>query len=245
MEEQVVEGKTKHLLCLLGVPIAYPRLVWLENMMQSPHLVRPLRYISKMTGGLSSVFNDFDGAVELLDDLQDHWACGLHKKERAHLILRLQEFAKRKQVRITILSDVHLAAVGSSSAITNAPPPAAVAMILHNRNKTHHLDKSTDENLMRMWNVSASDNSTRINETTYPARNFCTIQLQKEGGDHPFAPQQGEGGDGVAKRGVRAKKVRGSAVDEGLTITIQVEVDGKSASGETKAYAFSIPALSL
>jgi hypothetical protein len=30
--DEIVKGKTQHLLVLLGVPIAYPRLVWLENM---------------------------------------------------------------------------------------------------------------------------------------------------------------------------------------------------------------------
>jgi hypothetical protein len=30
--DEVVKGKVQHLLVLLGVPIAYPRLVWLENM---------------------------------------------------------------------------------------------------------------------------------------------------------------------------------------------------------------------
>lgn len=30
--DEIVKGKTEHLLVLLGVPIAYPRLVWLENM---------------------------------------------------------------------------------------------------------------------------------------------------------------------------------------------------------------------
>lgn len=30
--EEIEKGKTEHLLVLLGVPIAYPRLVWLENM---------------------------------------------------------------------------------------------------------------------------------------------------------------------------------------------------------------------
>ena len=67
----------------------------------------------------------------------------------------------------------------------------------------------------------------------------------------------------AAAKSVRAKKVRGTAVDEALTqrsyvsnishgegvpgslsISLQVEVDGKSDSGETKTYAFSIPALS-
>jgi hypothetical protein len=30
--DEIVKGKTQHLLVLLGVPMAYPRLVWLENM---------------------------------------------------------------------------------------------------------------------------------------------------------------------------------------------------------------------
>lgn len=33
---EIVKGKTEHLLVLLGVPIAYPRLVWLENMYMIP-----------------------------------------------------------------------------------------------------------------------------------------------------------------------------------------------------------------
>lgn len=35
---EIVKGKTEHLLVLLGVPIAYPRLVWLENMYTAPFL---------------------------------------------------------------------------------------------------------------------------------------------------------------------------------------------------------------
>ena len=31
-DAELVKGETEHLLVLLGVPIAYPRLVWLENM---------------------------------------------------------------------------------------------------------------------------------------------------------------------------------------------------------------------
>ncbi|KAM0754206.1 hypothetical protein T439DRAFT_323083 [Meredithblackwellia eburnea MCA 4105] len=299
MEKDVVSGRTKHLLVLLGVPIAYPRLVWLENAMSSPHLVRPLRWISKATGILGGVFNDFDGAVELLDDLQDHWACGLHKKERNKLVVRLQNFAKKKGVRITILSgDVHLAAVGRfyskkslnipqekdhryivnliSSAITNAPPPAAVAQVLNQRNKLHHLDDSTDENLMKIWNVSAHDNSSRINECTYPSRNFAVIRLTKEG-DHPLntaikvkesegsTAKGGDkvlGGEATGNDSVRAKKVRGTAVDHDLTlrndgdeishgyggkdalsISIQIEIDSKDKEGKTKGYGFSIPPL--
>jgi hypothetical protein len=32
LHDELVKGETKHLLVLLGIPIAYPRLVWLENM---------------------------------------------------------------------------------------------------------------------------------------------------------------------------------------------------------------------
>lgn len=81
------------------------------------------------TGGL---FNNFDGSAELLDDLNDHCmfysfsplnldcsfrelsgCAGAHKRERNAFIKRLQDFAMKKQIRVTILGgDVHLAAVG-------------------------------------------------------------------------------------------------------------------------------------
>lgn len=32
LQKEVVRGETIHLIVLLGVPIAYPRLVWLENL---------------------------------------------------------------------------------------------------------------------------------------------------------------------------------------------------------------------
>ena len=32
LEKDIVKGQTQHLIVLLGVPIAYPRMVWLENM---------------------------------------------------------------------------------------------------------------------------------------------------------------------------------------------------------------------
>lgn len=83
-------------------------------------------------------FNHFDGSVDLLDDLDDHYTARTHKKERNWMIEELQEICKqceapswRRQrpcfwiekvdvlilnsvsVRITILGgDVHLAALG-------------------------------------------------------------------------------------------------------------------------------------
>lgn len=37
-------GAIKHLILLLGVPIAYPRLQWLENLLSSP-LIGPIKYV--------------------------------------------------------------------------------------------------------------------------------------------------------------------------------------------------------
>jgi len=102
----------KHLLVLLGVPIAYPRLVWLEWLLSSS-LLGPARTLAQRGIIAKGLVNEFDGSVEVLDDLNDHWCSKHHKKERNKLVGRLQEYGSKNGVRITILSgDVHLAAIG-------------------------------------------------------------------------------------------------------------------------------------
>jgi len=197
LEKKIVEGKTKHLLLLLGVPIAYPRLVFAETLMTSKFMA-PFRLLNKMFGLMSGLFNDFDGKIELLDDLEDHWAAAVHKAERNHFVQRLQTLAYSKRVRITILSgDVHLAAVGRfftkakfnvpqekdhryivnviSSAITNAPPPEAVGDVLNARNKLHRMDHHTAENLMNIFEEGVDGSRRLVNKTCYTARNYCVI----------------------------------------------------------------------
>lgn len=98
---EIVKGKTEHLLVLLGVPIAYPRLVWLENILTS-RLLDPVKALGK-TGLFGDVFNKFDGGVEVLDDLDDHWTAKSHKDERRIVIEDLQDLAADRSVRITIL----------------------------------------------------------------------------------------------------------------------------------------------
>lgn len=163
----------KHLILLLGVPIAYPRLIWLENILQSP-LIAPIKFLNKRFGFAGGFFNQFDGKVDLLDDLDDHYTARQHKTERRELIQMLQNFSKKFSARVTILGgDVHLGAIGRfysnpklqipaeqdwryipniiSSAITNKPPPQAVANLLAKRNKIHHLDHDTDETLLEIF----------------------------------------------------------------------------------------------
>jgi hypothetical protein len=171
--EYTANPDLKHLVLLLGVPIAYPRLIWLENILQSP-LIAPIKFLNKRFGFAGDFFNKFDGKVDLLDDLDDHYTARQHKTERRELIQMLQNFSKKFSARVTILGgDVHLGAIGRfysnpklqipaeqdwryipniiSSAITNKPPPQAVANLLARRNKIHHLDHDTDETLLEIF----------------------------------------------------------------------------------------------
>lgn len=98
---EIIEGETKHLVLVLGVPIAYPRLVWLENLITS-RVMDPVKALGR-AGMLGGFLNKFDGGVEILDDLDDHWTAKNHKQERNWFVQELQELAAEKSVRVTIL----------------------------------------------------------------------------------------------------------------------------------------------
>lgn len=104
--------ETKHLLVMLGVPILYPRLVWLEWLL-TLRMLMPIRKLAEKGVIQKGLVNEFDGGVEVLDDLNDHWCSKNHKRERNLLLQRLTQFGARHGVRITILSgDVHLCCFG-------------------------------------------------------------------------------------------------------------------------------------
>ncbi|KAI1115740.1 hypothetical protein F5Y14DRAFT_113368 [Nemania sp. NC0429] len=210
--EEIVKGTTRHLLVLLGVPIAYPRLVWLENILTS-RLLDPIKALGKF-GLLGNFVNHFDGGVEVLDDLDDHWTAKNHKHERTLVIEDLQDLAVDKSIRVTILSgDVHLAAVGQfysnpklhipkhkdyrymlnivSSAIANTPPPDLMADVLNKRNKVHHFDKETDESMMPLF-AHGVDGKPRNNKHLLPHRNWCSIREYVPGHTPPPTPSLDE-----------------------------------------------------
>jgi hypothetical protein len=288
-------GAIRHLILLLGVPIAYPRLQWLENILRSP-IIGPLRFLNKRFGVAGSFFNQFDGGVDLLDDLDDHYTAGQHKKERKELIHRLQELAKKHSMRITILGgDVHLAALGRfyskpelniaaeadwrympnivSSAITNKPPPTAVANLLAKRNKVHHLDHETHETLLELFNKNpgvgepgVKPKSADANKATMPSRNYAIITESHPhsaaglaangvGGmdNSDFTPpknpreplHKGELGAGTDHAAAQGIVRTGLAGTDGLDVTIRVEKNPSDREGRTEGYGFSIPALDV
>jgi hypothetical protein len=206
---EIIKGETKHLIVLLGVPIAYPRLNFLENILTS-RVMDPVKAMGR-AGMLGGFINKFDGGVEILDDLDDHWTAKHHKAERNWFIQELQELAAEKSVRITILGgDVHLGAVGQfytakklgirkdkdhrympnviSSAIVNTPPPTMMADVLNKRNKIHHLDDNTDEDLIPMFEHDV-DGSRRNNRHLLPRRNYCMIREWVPGSTPPPSPR--------------------------------------------------------
>ncbi|KAH7313468.1 hypothetical protein B0I35DRAFT_480151 [Stachybotrys elegans] len=205
---EIARGQVEHLLVVLGVPIAYPRLVWLENILTS-RLMDPIKALGR-TGVFGKVLNNIDGGVEVLDDLNDHWTAKNHKEERKMVIEELQDLAIDKSIRVTILSgDVHLAAIGQfysksslglpkhkdprympniiSSAIVNAPPPDMMADILNRRNKVHHFDKVTDEDMIPIFQ-NGVDGKPRNNKRLLPHRNWCSIRQWEPGTTPPASP---------------------------------------------------------
>ncbi|KAL2157154.1 hypothetical protein VTH06DRAFT_6375 [Thermothelomyces fergusii] len=205
---EIDKGRVEHLLVVLGVPIAYPRLVWLENILTS-RVMDPVKALAKL-GMFGGLLNRFDGGVEVLDDLDDHWTAKSHKRERSIVIEDLQDLAADKSVRVTILSgDVHLAAVGQfysnpkhglakhkdfrymlniiSSAIVNTPPPDLLADVLNKRNKVHHFDKDTDEDMIPVFGHGV-DGKPRNNKHLLPHRNWCAIREYVPGHTPPASP---------------------------------------------------------
>ncbi|KAI1618220.1 hypothetical protein EDD36DRAFT_402152 [Exophiala viscosa] len=209
--KELNEGETKHLIVLLGIPLAYPRLVWLENVLTS-RLMDPVKAMGRI-GLLGSGFNNkFDGGVEILDDLDDHWTSRNHKHERNDLVKDLQDLAAEKSCRITVLSgDVNLAAIGQfhsnpklkipkdkdhrympniiSSAIVNTPPSDMLADVLNRRNKTHHLDMYTDEDMIPMFTHDVN-NKTRNNKHLLPRRNWCSLREYTPGSTPTSSPTE-------------------------------------------------------
>ncbi|EKD05691.1 hypothetical protein A1Q2_00015 [Trichosporon asahii var. asahii CBS 8904] len=192
----------------LGVPIAYPRMSFLEHFLE--YKWNPITMLARRNAlGLGSFVNKFDQSAELLDDLNDHWCANTHKKERNWLVLEMQRIARTQNVRITFLSgDVHLAAVGKlfthkrklrtpvtpeqdhrymlnviSSAIVNTPPPAGaakmVSILAGHKHRTLHR-KKTDETMLPIFNKD-TDGSTLKRPFILARRNYASIDYLDNG----------------------------------------------------------------
>ncbi|KAJ7109226.1 hypothetical protein C8R44DRAFT_280276 [Mycena epipterygia] len=195
-------SSVEHLCVQIGIPIAYPRLVFLETALESKF--NPLVALGRAGSmGLAGFVNKFNAEAELLDDLNDHWTSRSHKKERNWFIEQLQKFAKIHRIRISFLSgDVHCAAVGVfktlkaaktahmsppddhryminvvTSAIVNTPPPNAVISLVSslaskNHKTMHHSD--TDESMIPIFKTE-TNGKPRKQKFIMGRRNWCQV----------------------------------------------------------------------
>ncbi|OCF33366.1 plasma membrane protein [Kwoniella heveanensis BCC8398] len=212
-EVKRVSPELEQLVILLGVPIAYPRMSFLEHFLDLKW--NPLNVLARHNAlGLGGMVNKFNQASELLDDLNDHWCANTHKKERNWLVLECQKLAKDLHVRITFLSgDVHLAAVGClftynkgrdrfklapendhrymlnviTSAIVNTPPPAGAAKMvaLLGRNKHRTLPKDTDEIMIPLFEKDTDGQPSKLKGRCLNRRNYAAVEY-KDNGDLIF-----------------------------------------------------------
>lgn len=204
----------EHLVVQLGIPIAYPRMVFLETALESK--LNPLVALGRAGSmGLSGFVNKFNADAELLDDLNDHWTAKSHKKERNWLIEQLQKVARSRRVRVTFLSgDVHCAAVGVlktlvkskkdqevpppmdfrymlnvvTSAIVNTPPPAGVLTMVStlatNKHRTLH-HMDTDETMAPIFQTDPNGQSAK-SKYIMGRRNWCSVQWDGRTGELVF-----------------------------------------------------------
>ncbi|GAA5845717.1 hypothetical protein JCM9279_006083 [Rhodotorula babjevae] len=197
----------EHLIVLLGVPIAYPRMVALENILESKF--NPMSVLAKMKL-MPSAVNKFNAEAELKDDLADHPCAGDHKKERNWLIERYQKMAVDKHLRVTFCSgDVHATANSKfyskkklepsmdpkwmlqfiSSAIVNTPPPPPVIWLVSKlgakKHKTlHYCD--TEEELIPVF-TEDTDGSKPKSNTVMGRRNYAMADYDTATGEIQFA----------------------------------------------------------
>ncbi|ORY35022.1 putative plasma membrane protein [Naematelia encephala] len=203
----------EQLVILLGVPIAYPRMSFLEHFLDLKY--NPINILARHNAlGLGGMVNKFNQASELLDDLNDHWCANTHKKERNWLVLECQKLALDMHARITFLSgDVHLAAVGClltkksagrrpvepindhrymlnvvTSAIVNTPPPAGaarmVAILGAHKHRTLH-DENTDETMIPLFKTD-TDGRPMKKKIVQPRRNYAAVEYEESTGNLVF-----------------------------------------------------------
>lgn len=77
----------------------------------------PIKALGR-AGVLGSFLNKFDGGVEILDDLDDHWTSKNHKAERNWFVQELQEIAAEKSVRVTFLRSVSVTETSIDQSLT-------------------------------------------------------------------------------------------------------------------------------
>ena len=148
---------------------------------------------------LSEQTNSIFGLPELYDDLLDEWTHRSHIEERNRVLLRFQQIAEQKKVRISYFSgDVHCCGIsrfqtkGShrplpindaklmyqiiSSAIVNMPPSETAIRVAHRfKSKWYPID-NTEEEIIDFFDRKPETGGMVFHKKFRPNRNWCYFE---------------------------------------------------------------------
>jgi hypothetical protein len=185
----------EHLIVLFPVPFSFIRVHIAESIFEHlknlPNRCRQGPLVKKT----NSIFN----LPELYDDLLDEWTHVAHIDERNRVLLRFQQIAEQKRVRITYFSgDVHCCGIsrfqtkGSrrplpindaklmyqiiSSAIVNMPPSKMAIRVAHRfKSKWNPVD-NTEEEVIDFFERRPENGGKVFHKKFRPNRNWCYFE---------------------------------------------------------------------
>lgn len=220
----------EHLKVVFSVPLVYPSLRTLEKVFDIAD-DNPLAgwFLSKLPGMKNTQLREW----ELKDDAGDHWGAEPHLPERNAMIMRFQELAKAKKLRITFFGgDVHCGGAGKmleerptlpkecdpltmwqiiSSGIGNVPPPRGVVTLVRGLGLKRERIGDT-ATVMRLTSMKREDDPSD-KPTLVWRRNFAT-----------------------AKRDIGDGKLN-------VRLHVERNPEGKHADEDPKVYCVTVPAV--
>jgi hypothetical protein len=192
--ENDLEG-VEHLIVLFPVPFSFIRVHIAESIFDHlkklPNRWRRLPLIKNT----NSIFN----LPELYDDLLDEWTHKAHIEERNRTLIRFQQIAEEKKVRITYFSgDVHCCGIsrfqskGShrpppindaklmyqiiSSAIVNMPPSRMAIRVAHHFQSKWEPVDYTEEEIIDFFQRRPENGRKAFHQKFRPNRNWCYFE---------------------------------------------------------------------
>jgi hypothetical protein len=207
------------------------------------------------TGELASSAHITQDGIQLLQESHPSWIFKEPEMERDWFVRQLQDLAREKLVRITILGGrVGVAGVGQFNAsfsfprrldfrympnvisppIASAPASTFVVDVLSKRNKIHHLDSWTVGNMIKVFSHDF-DGKPRSNKHFLARRGWCSIRACQRShipigslsSTGPEAPEREENFD----------------MKFALDISMNFEVDQHDPSGITMPHRLLVVAL--
>ena len=225
-------GNTKHLIVLFPVPFSFVRFKLAESIFE--HLKnRPNKHRNlPLVKQTNSIF----GLPELYDDLLDEWTHSAHIDERNLALLRFQDLAKLKSIRVTFFSgDVHCCGISRfqthtnspisalndsklmyqviSSAIVNIPPTRRSLRVAHYVKTKWYPIEGTEEELIDFFQRLPETGRQLWHKKLLPNRNWCYFEQCEE--EHPIVYSTGK--SKLFHRQSRKQADRSPAIELGPT----------------------------